>query len=432
MKIIGLDVSGGYATAIFLQEKPDNLIEYARSEEFAPFEIQPNEKSLNAIASLGADLIVLEPSGGHYERIFCNWFNKKEIPWRRVVGHRIDAYRRDQGLDKTDNLDALALAAYGYDKLNDKRAWIEECELPRLRELCLQRYALIKMQKRYIQRLRLQLEHEFPEAASATIHREWGESTNGIISWMIEKKIKSGYSYNYWEKQYKGGIKNATSKNTEMVSPTIGTGLSNHSKNLAKHINELWLEISEIEAECDRIMSDNDVKPYLDACLEIGFNKELTSIWLTRIYPFKRFMDAEGKERRVKRRSSSGKTVTHNLSLSQFKASVGAGTIRNESGTRQVAKKNARRGWQNRKKMERAEYVSGDMHSRRAYFMWFMGKVNLQRNRKSKTEPSPELKQIRERNQKLTEKSRNIYLRGCNCHGYTAKLLYRKLKSRIN
>lgn len=429
MKIIGLDISGGSATAVFLNERPENILLFSQSESFTHFEIEPTLKDLEGIQSLEPDLIVLEPSGGHYERVFTNWFSQKGLNWRRAVGYRVDGYRKDQGLHKTDPLDALLLACYGFDKLHDPRAWIQECELPELRELGLQRFGLVKIQKRYIQKIRQQLEHEFPEAATKQIKRDWREPpVNGLINWIADGTKNK--SYTYWQKTYEGGVRNRGVKGKERIDPgTIGSGLTSYTRMLAVQLTNLWNEILEIEDRCDEILKRPELSAYIEAMDYCELNRETQVFWITRIYPFDRFL-ADKKERKVKRVSRRGKLCVHNLSLSQFKAALGAGTIRNESGARQVEKRKTKRRRSIRKTAEepRAEYVSGDRHSRRSYFMWFIGKFE---GRKSTNVNSEGVELIRERNRRLLAERKNVFQRSCNCQGYTAKLVYQQLKKKL-
>lgn len=421
MKIIGLDISGGYATAVLLEERPRNLLEFARSKHFHPFIVEANREDLEALCNLKPDLVVLEPSGLHYEQIFCNWFERNEIEYKKASVKRLANYRNENGLDKTDDRDSLALAAYGFDKLNDKNAFIPKCELADLRQLWLKRYGLIKLQKRIIQRIRLQLQHEFPEAAEANMRKRWGQNTIGPIGWMCNQETRK----NKWQKLHDGGIVSYGKPSQHEVQGTIGNGLSEYTRTLAKHCWEIWEQCAHIEEECDRILAEPRFAKYIAAFDDIGLNPETRVIWLTRIYPFERFLGDDGRPRVIRRLSRNGKQCKYDQSLAQFKASLGCGTIKNESGIRQsdFEKIRKRKGWRGKSRLaeERTEFSIGDRFSRTAFFMWGLGQLERRQLK------SPEAKKILAKQKKLKEEGTNVYQRLANLQGYTARILYRKL-----
>ncbi|MEO0487944.1 MAG: transposase, partial [Cyanobacteria bacterium J06659_2] len=339
MRIIGIDISGGFATAVLLDSQPENLLSYYHSEKYTPFDFEPTHEHLEALISLEPDCVAWEPTGTHYELVYRDWFKKHGVEVKRIAAKRVASYRNDSGLDKTDGTDALAIASYTLKRYDDPSAFIQECELEEMRHLYLQRHGLIKIQRRYCQRLRLQLHHEFPEAADTKLNaRLWGERGAGLVSWLSDNG--SNRSNTRWTTLYEGGVRN---KNRvaikKTINPTIGTGISDYSKWLAKHIWEIWEQCREIEERFEQELAKPEFKPYIEAFDAVGFSMDCKVIWLTRIYPFDKFLK-DGRENCIRRLNSKGKLCKYNLSLSQFKASVGAGTIRNESG--QKSGKNVR------------------------------------------------------------------------------------------
>lgn len=426
VRIIGLDISAGYASAVLLDEKPSDLQAFYHSKGYgeAFFIVEPTLKNFDAIAELQPDLIVLEPTGTHYETIFCHHFEKRNLAYKRAPGIRVKSYRDDHGLDKSDEVDSLVLAAYGHDRHDDPRAWVPECGLPQLRSLILQRRGLQKIANRHLQRLRLQLQHEFPEASDGSIERGWGDPGNGWVHFI--NGSSSGRSTTYWKKKYEGGVEYAQQPAKRRSVPgTVGTGLSNYSQKLAEHLCDLWQQLADIEAECDAIASDPNVLPYVEAMERLGLNREVQITWLTRIFPFSKFLE-NGQPRRVRKLSRHGREVVNDLSLSQFKAALGIATKRNESGIRQsdrsrIRKRKGFRGRNSGDKKEKAEYMIGDPLCRTAFFMWTLSAIE-KRHLKGEYR-SVILAKAKEQK----AKGKNLYQRSCNLQGYMARLLYRQL-----
>lgn len=415
-KVIGLDISGGYATAVLLEKKPENLLEYARSKDFCPFIVEATKKDLEALCNLKPDVVILEPSGHHYEQIYCDWLKRHNIEYRKANVRRLASYRNEHGLDKTDKRDGLALAAYGFDKKNDSTAFVPECELEELRQLWLKRRGLIKIQKRIVQRIKLQLQHEFPEAAEAIMKRKWAQKGPTIIGWMSGEETRKSK----WETIHNGGILSRKRK----VPGTIGKGISEYTRELAKHCWSLWEHCRKIEVECDLILAEPQFEKYIAAFDEIGLNPDTKVIWLSRIYPFERFLGQDGRPRLIRRLSENGKECKYDQSLAQFKAALGCGTIKNESGIRQSDYSKIRsKKWKGRrsKDSEKTEFAIGDKFCRTAFFMWSLNALE------KGTLKSPEAQKLLTKHKSLKGKGRNVYQRIGNLQGYTARILYRKL-----
>lgn len=430
MRVIGIDISGGFATAVLLDKQPASLAEYYRSTQYTPFDFEPNHADLMALVNLRPDCVAWEPTGTHYELVYHNWFQRHGIEVKRIAAKRVASYRSDNGLDKTDGTDALAIASYTLKRYDDPSAFIQECYLREIRELYLQRQGLVRIQRRYCQRLRLQLHHEFPEATNAKLNsREWASSGFGLIAWLSGNG--SGRTNARWEKLHNGGVVNKNSKNPKAIAPTIGTGVSDYSRWLAKHVWEIWEQCREIECRFDAELNKQEMQIYLKAFQAVGISVDCQIAWLTRIYPFERFL-RNGKENTIKRLNGKGKLCKYNLSLSQFKAALGAGTVRNESGQKQG--KNVRMSKVRLKRMKKRSQASsggpvelpiGDRLCRTSYFMWHMGAVERGVNTGTHAEA------IRSKNEEQRQIGKNGFQRAGNLHGYVARILYRELKSRL-
>lgn len=417
MNIIGLDISSGYATAFLLDQLPTNFKEYLESREAVAFEVRPTEQDLSSLVSLGADCIILEPTGYHLERVFCAYFDRHGQQWRRATGKRVASFRNERGIAKTDANDAFSLAAYGLVYWNDPKAFLPRCELEELRQLWLQRRGLGKSQIRLINRLRQQMQHEFHEVADKDWERRWGDQPYGLIRWLAGEELD----------------KRVQTRWDNLHHRTIGCGVSNYSQQLAAHLNAIQRQMQAIELEIDRYLAQERFQPYIEAMNKLGLSPYVQSIWLTRIYPFSRFLDAEGRVIEVKRASSNGKLCTYNRSLAQFKAALGIGMTENSSGTRQPRQKqkqNAR--WRGRsakprsRRDDRPEVPMGCRFCREAFFLWSVNKLEPKHTHK------PELGvKLAAKRDELKEKGVNLYQRSGNLQGYAARLLFRELKRRL-
>ena len=154
----------------------------------------------------------------------------------------------------------------------------------------------------------------------------------------------------------------------------------------------------------------------------IGLNQACSAIWLTRIFPFSRFLNEDNKPIRRKRLSSNGKPCTHDKSLAQFKASLGAAISSPRSGTKGGIAPTRQRGLKRKKKDgDSKQKPIGCKYSRIAFYTYAAVQIETGR---TQAPLGPQL--IAHRN-KLKEKGRNMVQRAGNLHGYAAKLLYREL-----
>lgn len=418
MKVIGIDISKGVATCCLLEEVPSSLKDYSQSKDFIWWHIKPCTKDLEAVASLEPDLIVYEPTGGKYDEAFAHWFRAKGFDCRKVAGRRLAIYRKEKGMGKNDHLDALSMAAYGLEKHQEPGAFVPNQgeAIAGIREKWLQRMSLSRQRAGLINRIRLQLSKEFPEAMEFDVRAEWGEPVTGIIAWLAGEG--TARSRAQWDNKYEGGGK-------AKHSPTFGTGISDYTRFIAQQAMTISEAIAATEEAIDRAIAAPEFAPYLEAMQTMGLGHSLTVIWLTRIYPFERFLTADGAERISKRMSDSGKWCTHNQSLSQFKAAVGAAIETVSSGTKGGIAPTRQRGISGKKKGGDKPQPIGCKYCRVAFWQWSMLRIETG---KGTTTAAQKLIAKRE---DLKKKGKNLYQRSGNLHGYTARLLYRELRNRL-
>lgn len=381
------------------------------------------------------DFVVLEPSGYHYEKLFTDWFNRHNVPYRRAVGKRLGSYRESKGLiNKNDGVDAYALALYGHEFYADRRAFIPACELEDLRQWWLQRDGLKRSRTRLINRFKQQLSHEFPEVREIDFQRDWGKPVHGLILWILgdaPKPTKTYYDSIYDGGRYRKNIKvdGKTVKRMTDVPGTIGCGISDFTRSLARLIYDLESQCLEIESRCEEYMKEERFIPYMQAFDSLMFSQGLRAILLTRLYPFERFLGDDDRPVVVKRLSKQGKMCTYDLSLGQFKAALGAGMRENKSGIRQANRDRGRK-WRGRSDRSSgtpaAEVPIGDGCCRRAFFLWCLNRIETGQLKEGKY-----IDRLHQKRNELKAKGKKLYQRSGNLYGLALRFLYRELLSKV-
>lgn len=180
-----------------------------------------------------------------------------------------------------------------------------------------------------INRVRLQLAGEFPEAMEFSTEKEWGREVPGIVNWLNGDRTSRGAKI--WENRYTVGRIKRGGKMIE-VSGTIGIGISSYTLLIGRQLLEVSQAILSLENAIEEILGRDEYKPYIDAMESMNFSTNMKAVWLTRVYPFSKFLDIDGRERTNKRLSNNGRWCTHNQSLAQFKAALGAAIDVSRSG----------------------------------------------------------------------------------------------------
>jgi Transposase len=294
MKIAGIDVSKDSVTICILENLPD--IELKRfCKSYKPIVIKLS--SITEINSLEFDAAILEPTGGHYSRLWAELIRRsgRTVRW---VGHQeIAAYRKSYKLpDKTDKTDAVAIACYGLERWNEPGYFVtEKGEIAlKLRELWLEHKFLNTANIAILNRLQQQLAHECPELANKKGCRVWLGETPGL--WLaIANERRS--------KKWANTIENSA-----------GLGISRFSENLAKAIclSEQSQQAIEIEIE-QVIQASPELQRYLEVMKPFKFGRGTSTALLSHIYPIEKFQSR------------------HNP-LGAFKLSCGMAQVWHESG----------------------------------------------------------------------------------------------------
>lgn len=419
MRVIGMDISKAVATCVMLEEVPTNLVEFARSKEFVYWHIRPCTEDLEAIAALEPDLITFEPSGGKYEAAFKDFFRKRRLPFRQVAGRRLATYRAEAQLPKDDHFDGLAIAAYSLEKYQERGAFVPETtvEIELLRQHWLQRHSLMRQRTALTNRLRQNLASEFPEAMEFSNDHEWGKGTHGLILWLAGQPGGT-----MWQTRCEGGKRRVKGK-TVIQPPSCGTGITSYTQLIARQLYEVEQAVGAIESAIDKVLQEPEYRPYVEAMDELGFNPGLKAAWLTRIYPFEKFLD-DGRERTSKRLSTNGRWRTQNHSLAQFKAALGAAVEIPRSGTSGGIAPTRKRSVGKGKKAEEKKKPIGCKFCRVSFWLWSMMIIETGRGK-------GQAKVLVEKRNAWKAAGKNIFQRSGLLHGYAAKMVYRSLKKKL-
>jgi hypothetical protein len=335
MIIAGIDVSKASVTVCLLENIPSDMKAYAKTYKALVFKATEIDKLL----ALKFDAAVLEPTGGHYSRLWAERIKQsgRKVRW---VGHQeVAGYRKSYRLpDKTDKTDGLALACYGLERWENVNYFLtERAELPlRLRELCLQLQFLNHSATPMINRLRQQLAHEWPEVANKSAARHWLAPPQGL--WMA---IANEAISKKWQRE---------------LDQSQGLGLSLFSRDLGIAIVANERAQIRIEAELEQILRDEDLQRYLECMDRFNFGRRTSCALLSAIYPIEKFNG-------------------HRNPLGAFKLCCGMAQVWVQSGDYT--------GW----------IPGGSSDIRKALWFWSLSTMGQRRQQRATT---PEIEQLRD------------------------------------
>ncbi|NEP58304.1 MAG: transposase [Symploca sp. SIO2G7] len=223
--------------------------------------------------------IALEPTGYHYSAFLANVCKEEEIGIYWVGHSEVNHYRRSHRLpDKNDAADALALAAYLWEKHGHDEFFLQFSPgvSKELRENYLKLQSLNKMQNPIINRLRQQLSVEFPEVA-LTQSRANATGIAPLWGWLAEENI-SNHATTIYNKKWDNS-----------VSKKYGGNISHFSRFLAKEICNFHREEKLIEDDLKELLKDKTIQPYIQILDEFGMKARTKALILSQVYPISRF-----------------------------------------------------------------------------------------------------------------------------------------------
>jgi hypothetical protein len=310
LKIAGVDISRNKISVCVLTEIPN--LKYGKKPKIQTFEA--SEKGIKDFLSLDFDAAILEPTGWHYSRLWASHLERANrlVRW---VGHwEVASYRESwKTFNKSDRLDAIALACYGLERWDMPWMFITS-EHGEIRQLYLQLEHLNRVKTPMVNRLRQHLTHEFPEVSERVVKRYWLQP-NPPGLW----KAIAGEWSSKWKKEY---------------DATIGLGLSTFSQGLAQQICQLETLEYQVEKEIELELQKPEFKPYLEVFDRYALTGRGSVALLSAIYPIDRFL-RDGKPIIERVVTKNGKRATRNRSLAAFKLACGVGMTWYQSGNKE-------------------------------------------------------------------------------------------------
>lgn len=357
MTICGIDISRGSATCHIMTQFPLSLREYYKQacklkNNFPTFYSYPkkNQKSVDDfiqfIHEQNVKKVVMEPTG-YYSRLW-NHILKAEGIEVSFVGHlELKHYRSAEklpGHTKSDEADAMTLAAYGLDpkNINDPRKFLNVRPeiIGKLKDCILILEHINRSSSPTKNYLKQRLSFEFPEKAR-TKSKLNNQDVPPLLAWLSNQKelmTKTGKTRldNDWKKS---------------IAHQYDIEISEFTKFQANQLVNIELMERQIENEIKEILALDELKPYVKVCNELGLGLRVKATLIAQIYPFEKFLldgckESRGHEyRHVKYKQASyedgkkfykdfgeKKRTRKNYSRDAFKMMIGLGTISERSG----------------------------------------------------------------------------------------------------
>jgi hypothetical protein len=308
--IAGIDVSRNKVTVCVLNELPADLKRF--KAKWRRLEFKADREGIADLLALDFHGAIMEPTGGHYSRIWAHHLQKagKVVRW---VGHQeIAAYRESwKVFNKSDRNDAIALACYGLERWQHPQFFLSYRQADLLL-VYLQLEHLNRVKNPIINRIRQQLCHELPEVSESEVNRPWMVA-NPPGLW---RAIAGEKTTKHWE---------------EIFAGTIGTGLTSFTRNEARMLCEIERQEYELEQKLSELLTAPEYQPYLEVFKKYAIAERTSAALLSAIYPIRRFL-VDGREQIEHVITENGKRARRNHSLSKFKLSCGLGMVWYQSG----------------------------------------------------------------------------------------------------
>ncbi len=295
----------------------------------------------------------LEPTGVHYSKFWVTLLEKLSIQVL-LIGHvELKRYRDGKNISgrrKSDEVDALAMAAYPHDpehhtisgKLDlSNFLMVQGRAIARLRELNQEANHLARIENPIVNYLRQRLAWEFPEVAQRN-----GSSVTQYVpplfGWLAQDtENTSTQGWNRMEKEYE-----------KSVAPELGLTISDFTRAHGKWLVEMDLWGKRMNRQIEELLAEVEFEKYQQVFDNFGFGLRIRARLLSRIYPFEGFLLPNGRlwiERTQKMATplkgrargscknaganfSTAKTTKRNKSRDIFKLRLGMGTVVKSSG----------------------------------------------------------------------------------------------------
>lgn len=392
--VLGLDISKSSVSACLLLEKPADPQQYYYEATF--FKFEANVSGISQLLALNPDIAVMEPTGVNYQKLWGIHVARAGIEVR-LVGHKeLRSYRANHLKlpDKDDDADALALACYALDYLEDSKRFIQirDAVTVRIRELVLRLAHLNRVQSPVINRVRQDLAWQFPEIARVRSLR--GKTATPLLwGWLAGERKAKKYDNLYCE--------------------TVGLGLTDTVRLHAARICDLQREEAIIERELIEAIQLPQFNPYRKVFARFGFGLRVQALLLSQIYPFENFLDADNSPIvKIRKGRKSGNPTKRHLSRRRFEKTLGVAPTEESSGD-----------------IKRVRVVGGSSLCRKALWQWIFTRIEPQNQSRLNNDIGRELG-----NQLDLEKAagRPIKLVRSRIAAKAARLLFKELVKEFN
>jgi Transposase len=316
MKIIGLDACKlSVVACVLCHARPSEPRQFYYEAKFQTF--QADAAGINALLALNPDVVVIEPTGVNYTKLWVTHLARNGVEVR-LVGHKQLHHYRETVLqlpDKDDEADALALACYWFDYHQDSTRWVQirDRTIVRIRELVLRLAHLNRVQSPIINRLRQDLVWQFPEVARTRSPR-LGDRVPLLWGWLAGQRKSKRYD--------------------RLYSDSIGLGLTDTVRLHAFRLCDLQREEMTIERELKQLIQDSRFVPYRKVFAAFGFGQRVEAILLSQIYPIENYLKDGKPIIKISRArfSKKNKTSKKHLSRRRFEKGLGTAPAEKSSG----------------------------------------------------------------------------------------------------
>lgn len=316
-KVIGADICKNRLIFCCLESEPvEPRVELWQTEFHTAL---LNVEGLNLILSFKPDVIVLEPTGVHYARLWIDQLAAHGVEVVLVHNNRLPKFRSEilDFPDKDDEIDAYALACYWFRHNQSSRRFVQQRDplIVRLREINLTLRSYNHIQNRIFNRIKQQLCWQFPE---------------------VSDRITMGAPLFF---RWLAGI-SKSERYDNLLSKSIAS--SPITKELKFEASQLchYMEASKkLEVELESILLQPEFDSYRKVFKEFELGQKLSAMLLSYIYPIEDFLK-DGKPEIVTTKGRISKKPTKKyLSLRRFRKAIGVAAVRENSGDSKKSKR---------------------------------------------------------------------------------------------
>jgi hypothetical protein len=235
-----------------------------------------NRGGMAQLIKLGGDVWIFEPTGGHYSELIEKVAQSHDIEILRVAHAQSAHERASMKLPgKNDIADAYTLARYGQLYYGVDSYFIKYDESAReIKKIFLQLKTISRFRTPFLNRLKQQLSHEFPEAMNKTFSiKEDGH--RAFIKWLLSIKSEKSNGETYWNNRY-----------NQSIAPEYNILISDFTRELAQKIYDLDKLDFELTNQLKQLIYQDKFIKYHRIFDDFNFGLMLRAILLATVYPF--------------------------------------------------------------------------------------------------------------------------------------------------